>query len=144
MTVLDKNLQFSDSQALTVTADSTNHYDATTDRDIGPGEPLAMVIYFETVLGGTSTPTIKIGIETDDNNSFSSGTVISESQVVAAADIAVGDKVVIPLPMENERFIQLIYTLTGTSPTMTLSSYLMPLSSVTNQRYLPNNYTITS
>lgn len=144
MSVLDKNLQFSDSQALTVDVDSTNHFDATTDRDLGPGEPMAVVVFAETAFGGT-TPTIAVSIETDDNNSFSSGTVIATSEAFTPAALtAANDQIVVVLPMTNERFIQLNYDMEGTSPTLTVSAYLMPLSLVQNQRYLPNNYTITS
>ena len=35
---------FSDAQALTVTADSTNVIDLGVDRNVGQGEPLAVVI----------------------------------------------------------------------------------------------------
>jgi len=143
MTVLDVNLQFSNSQALTVDADSTNYYDATTDRDIGVGEPMAVVVYAESAFGGT-TPTIAVSIETDDNTSFSSGTVLTTSQAYTPATLtAAADKIVIPLPMNNERYIQLNYDMSGTSPTLTVSAYLMPLSLVENQRYYPNNYTVS-
>lgn len=143
MTVLDKNLQFSDSQALTVDADSTNYYDASSDRDIGVGEPMAVVVYAETAFGGT-TPTIAVSVETDDNTSFTSGTVITTSQVYTPATLtAADDKIVIPLPMNNERYIQLNYDMEGTSPTLTVSAYLMPLSLVRNDRTYPNNYTIS-
>ena len=143
MTVLDKNLQFSDSQALTVDADSTNFFNASSDRDIGVGEPMAVVVFAEGAFGGT-TPTIAVSIETDDNNTFSSGTVITTSQAYTPATLtAAGDKIVIPLPMDNEQYIQLNYDMSGTSPTLTVSAYLMPLSMVENQRYYPNNYTIS-
>ena len=42
------------------------------------------------------------------------------------------------------QFIQLNYDMEGTNPTLTVSAYLMPMSMVQNQRYYPNNYTITS
>jgi hypothetical protein len=141
MTVLDKNLQFSDSQALTATAVSTNIYDATTDRDLGPGEPMAMVVYAETVLGGT-TPTLAVSIQTDDNSGFSSAATLVTSETFT--ELTVGQIIVIPLTMDNERYLRLNYTLGGTSPTATVSAYLQPLSTVRNQRYYPNNYTITS
>ena len=143
MTVLDNNEKFSDSQALTATADSTNHKDNTTDRDLGPGEPMAAIVYIETVLGGTSSPTISVSIETDDNASFSLGTVIAVSKAFSVAEVGSGLEIVVPMPMTNERFIQLIYTLTGSSPTATVSAYFQPLSSAENQRYVDNNYTIT-
>jgi len=143
MTVLDANLQFSDSQALTVDADSTNYYNASSDRDIGVGEPMAVVVYAESAFGGT-TPTIAVSVETDDNTSFSSGTILTTSQAYTPATLtAANDKIVIPLPMTNEQYIQLNYDMEGTSPTLTVSAYLMPLSLVENRREYPNNYTIS-
>ncbi len=143
MTVLDANLQFSDSQALTVDADSTNYYNASSDRDIGVGEPMAVVVYAESAFGGT-TPTIAVSVETDDNTSFSSGTILTTSQAYTPATLAAAnDKIVIPLPMTNEQYIQLNYDMEGTSPTLTVSAYLMPLSMVENRREYPNNYTIS-
>jgi hypothetical protein len=143
MTVLDANLQFSDSQALTVDADSTNYYNASSDRDIGVGEPMAVVVYAESAFGGT-TPTIAVSVETDDNTSFSSGTILTTSQAYTPATLtAANDKIVIPLPMTNEQYIQLNYDMEGTSPTLTVSAYLMPLSMVENRREYPNNYTIS-
>ncbi len=141
MTILDKNTQLSDSQALTVTADSTNVLDFTSDRDIGPGEPMAIIVFFETAIGGT-TPTFQVTVETDDNAAHTSATVITESEILVAAPA--DDQLVVPIPFTNERFMQLRYVLGGTSPTVTVSAYLMPQSSAEAQRYLPNNYDITS
>ena len=42
--ILDSLLKFSDAQALTATADSTNVIDLSNDRDIGIGEPMALVV----------------------------------------------------------------------------------------------------
>lgn len=145
MTILDANTRFSDSQALTVTADSTNAIDLTSDRDVGPGEPMAAIVYVETALGGTSSPTLQVSIETDDNDSFSSGSVLTASKAYSVAEVgSSGFEIVVPLPMNNERYLQLIYTLTGTSPTATVSAYFLPQSSAENQRYLPKNFTVTS
>lgn len=145
MTILDANLRFSDSQALTATADSTNVIDLSSDRDTGAGEPMCVIVYIETALGGTSSPTLSVSIETDDNDSFSSGDVIAVSDAFTVAEIgSTGFEIVVPLPMRNERFLQLIYTLTGSSPTATVSAFYSQLSSAENQRYLPKNFTVTS
>lgn len=143
MTVLDKNTQMSDSQALTIDAVSTNVYDATTDRDIGPGEPMVFVVYAETAFGGT-TPTIAVSIETDDDVGFGSSTIVMTSQAFTPAALTEAENIiVIPLPMNNQRYMRLSYDMEGTSPTLTVSAYLQPQSTVQNQRYLPNNYTIS-
>lgn len=121
--IIDSLLQFSNSQALTATAASTDSVDLSSDRDIGPGEPMWLVVVSEVAPGGTS-PTIVISIETDDNSSFSSAATVYTHASIAGAAFGAGTKVVIPWPMANERYIRVKYTLGGTSPTFTVSSFL--------------------
>lgn len=121
--IIDSLLAFSDSQSLTATAASTNSIDLSSDRDIGPGEPLWLVVTSEAAPGGTS-PTLAISIETDDNSSFSSATTLATHTTLAAADFGAGTKVVIPWPMTNERYCRVKYTCGGTSPTFTVSAWL--------------------
>ena len=48
----------------------------------------------------------------------------------------------IPLPNTNERYIRLNYTLGGTTPTVTLSAHLAPLSMVQNNRTYADGFSI--
>lgn len=121
--IFDKSLQFSADQALTATAASTDHLDLGSDRDIGPGTPLWLVIVSKAAPGGTS-PTIQISVETDDNNSFSSVTSLLASPVLSAAQFALGTLYAIPWPFTNERYNRVKYTLGGTSPTFTVDAFL--------------------
>ena len=121
--ISDKNLHLSDAQALTATAVSTDHMNLGSDIDIGPGSPLWLVVQSGAAPGGTS-PTITISIETDDNSSFSSATTIYTHTTIAGANFALGKRVVIPMPFENEQYMRVRYTLGGTSPTFTVSAHL--------------------
>lgn len=121
--IIDSLTQVSSSQALTATAASTDVIDLGSDRDIGPGKPMWLVVASEVAPGGTS-PTIVISVETDDNSSFSSATTIYTHPSIAGAAFAAGTKVVIPFPWANERYVRAQYTLGGTSPTFTVSAFL--------------------
>ena len=121
--IFDKTLQFSTDQALTATAASTDHLDLGSDRDVGPGTPLWLVVVSKVAPGGTS-PTIAISVETDDNSSFSSAATPLAGPTIAGASFGVGVMAVIPWPFTNERYNRVKYTLGGTSPTFTVDAFL--------------------
>lgn len=139
---VDSQNLFSDSQALTATAASTNLIDLGVDRDMGVGEPLAVVLTVEVAADATTgNETYQVDVETDDNSSFSSASVIAR-RIPTAAELALGTVMVIPLPNTNERYIRLNYTLGGTTPTVTLSAHLAPLSMVQNNRTYADGFSI--
>lgn len=139
---IDAQNLFSDSQALTATAASTNLIDLGVDRDIGVGEPLAVVLTVEVAADATTgNETYQVDVETDDNSSFSSASVIAR-RIPTAAELALGTVMTIPLPNTNERYIRLNYTLGGTTPTVTLSAHLAPLSMVQNNRTYADGFSI--
>lgn len=117
---IDKRLQVSADQALTATAASTDVVDLSSDRDIGPGKPMWLVVVAKTGLGGTS-PTIAVSIETDDNSSFSSATSLISTATLTA--FATGQRIVLPMAFANERYIRAKYTMGGTSPTATVDAF---------------------
>jgi hypothetical protein len=117
--IIDYNLQFSDAQSLTADAASTNVIDLGADRDIGPGEPMNIVVTLDAAMGGTS-PTMAVQVQTDDNAAFSSATTVLTSRTIASG--AAGDTLVLSVPDTNERYIRLYYDLGGTSPTATVTA----------------------
>lgn len=134
--ILDAQALLSDAQALTATAASTNIYDAGADRDLGVGEPLGVAISVDVAADFTSTnETYQFDIETDDNSSFSSATVIAR-RIIVAGSLTAGARFVIPLPHDNERYLRINYTLGGTTPTVTVTAWIAPLSFIEkNQQY---------
>jgi hypothetical protein len=131
--IIDAQLLFSDAQALTGTSavNSTNLIDLGADRNIGVGEPLAVVITVDVAAAGT-TPTLTTVVQADDNAAFSSAGTVATTAALAAAQLTAGAKIVIPLPADTltERFIRLQYTQGGTTPTVTVTAFLQPLSMV--------------
>ena len=118
---IDKNLEFSDSQALTATAVSQNVIDLGADEDIGPGEDLFAVVvvevapdhttgdetYVATVqTGSTATPTDLIG------------------SIVIPRTAKKGDVFFMPIASHNDRYLRMNFTLGGTTPTITVSAFL--------------------
>jgi len=118
---IDSQLEFSTKQALTATAVSTNVIDLGSDRDVGPGAPLWLVISCDVALAGTA-PTLDVALQTDSVEAMSSSSVIVSGQQQTA--MAAGDKIVLAVPNANQQFLRVNYTLGGTSPTATVSAWL--------------------
>lgn len=139
---IDSLLKFSDAQALTATADSTNVVDLGSDRDIGKGEPMAFVVTVGVAADfATGDETYTFAVETDDNDAFTSSTVLG-SRAVLTTELQVGDTVVIPIGHTNERYLQGVYTLAGTSPSITVDAQLMPMNMIDGYVDYDNSYTI--
>lgn len=142
---LDAYNQFSDSQALTATALSTNVIDLSTARSLGNGEPMCVVFNVEVAADQTTGDedyTFAVEVASDAGITTARkelGRLIFESGTPTApaldADLLVaGFKFAIPLPPTttgyDERYIGVRYTLAGTTPTITVSAHLMPMSMV--------------
>jgi hypothetical protein len=136
--LLDAQLQFSAAQALTATAVSTNVIDLGAVRQIGVGEPLSILVCVIVAADfTTANETYQIDIQTDDNSAFSSATTLS-STILTAAQLTLGAVRAIAVPRYNmERYLRLNYTLGGTTPTVTLSTWLQPTGMISE---LPTQY----
>jgi len=114
----DKENLFSDDQAVTVTAVSTNIVDiagvaSTLFADMGPGEPVDLHAQVTVAfVGGTS---IALKLETDDDVAFGSATDLGSTPAIATAALVAGYKFAKQLPKEAlERYLRLTYTVIGT------------------------------
>ena len=142
---IDKNLEFSDSQAVTSSSVGTNVIDLSIDRSIGNGEPMAVVFNVEVAADQTtgdedytfdveyaSNAPQSTGVQLVGRRVFESGTPVAPAQ--DADLLVVGFRIVIPVPptdlSESERYLGIRYVTAGTSPTITCSASLMPLSMV--------------
>lgn len=142
--IYDNHNIFSDAQALTATAVSTNVIDLGKDGNVGIGEEMAVQITLDALADGTDTnETYSVDIQTDDNVGFSSATVIGTIAITRGS--AAGTKKVIMLPKDTsaERYLRLNYTLGGTTPSVTLTAVLVPAKFVEAYVTYPDGYTIS-
>lgn len=122
--LIDSRLEFSDGQALTASAASTNIVDLGQDRDIGPGRTLYLVLTVDVAAdSGTGNETYAMALETDSSAAFASASVLV-SRTIAAADLDQGSQHVIPVTLTNERYLRVNYTLGGTTPSVTVNAWL--------------------
>jgi hypothetical protein len=156
--ILDAQMQFSDSQAITADAVGTNVIDLGADRSIGTGEPMAVVFVVEVAADQTTGDedyTFDVEYASDAAQTTGRkliGRRVFESGAPTApamdADLLVaGYKFYIPIPptvlSESERYLGIRYDVTGTTPTITCSAYLQPMSMCESLPTFPNGYTIS-
>ncbi len=123
--ILSAQQLFSDSQAVTATAISTNVIDlgapgtpslasVAINQDIGKGVPVPFLAQVEQAFNNLTSLTVAI----EKGSTASLGTVVA-SEVIPLASLIVGAQVSIQcLPTDlDERYIGLRYTVTGTAPT---------------------------
>jgi hypothetical protein len=120
--IRDQELMFSDAQALTATAISTNVVDlaplggvptANLIRDIGAGEPMLLHIVSPTALDSAGeAATLTINLESDDNAALSSPTVHWTSGALTEAIVsAAGWEIIVAVPPSAyQRFLGVRYT----------------------------------
>jgi hypothetical protein len=140
---LDSLGLFSDAQAVTATAVGTNVIDLSQDRSIGTGEPMAVMFCVDVAADQTTGDedyTFDVEYASDAAQTtarqligrriFESGTPTAPAQ---DADLLVaGFRFFIPIPptalSESERYLGIRYVCAGTTPTITVTAALVPLS----------------
>lgn len=140
----DNQAKLSNAQALTATADSTDHYDFGAGYDWSRGEPMGVLVTVNVAADFTNgDETYQFDVETDDNSSFSSATTIA-SKSFATSGLAAGDKVVLPFHIGAEQYVRVEYTLGGTTPSVTVTAEVKPLCEIaTETSNLPSGYAVT-
>lgn len=110
--IIDNELLFSKSQAITATADSTNVIDLGAVRDIGVGEDLYVFAILKETLNDSSgtDATLSVGLNTDDNAALSSDTALQTLFSFAHGNAAGTIKYARINPASFERYIGLVYT----------------------------------
>lgn len=127
---MDADLLFSDAQAVTAAAASTNYYDtgplgyvgstssttppSNTGRNLGVSSELYFSISVDTTMTDSgSNSTLTVDLQTDDNTSFSSAATVATLVTIPAVSAA-GTKYFVKVPIATtapyERYIRIYYT----------------------------------
>lgn len=147
---VDKQAEFSDAQAVTATAISTNVMDLVSNssgknitRDIGTGQDVYLVVSTTVQPTAAGAATVTVTLESDDNVGLTSPTVHFTSKAFALAEMApnVG-MVAIKLPAGNyERYLGVRYTVaTGPLTAGNFDAFLT--TDVQAWRAYDRNYTV--
>ena len=142
---IDSQLLFSDAQAVTADAGSTNIVDLGIARNLFDGEPMAVVLSVDVAADGTTTDeTYEFQIETDGDVAFGSPTDLLAHSIGYAA-LTAGSTHVLPIPVgvSVERYLRVYYNVGGTSPSVTVTAFLQPLSMVPKLKSYADNITIS-
>ena len=119
---------FSDDQAITATAASTNVIDlgatgtvlnAPNDlkRDLGKGTPIPILI--QVTEDFATLTSLTVSVQTDDDENFGTATTVLSSPAVPVADLVEGYKfpiIWVPIGV-NKRYLRLNYTVAGSNAT---------------------------
>lgn len=156
--ILDAQGLFSDAQAVTSSAVGTNVIDLSADRAIGSGEPMGVLFTVDVAADQTTGDedyTFDVEYASDAAQTtarklvgrrvFESGTPTAPAE---DADLLVaGFQFVIPIPptglSESERYLGIRYVTAGTTPTITVTSALMPLNMIQADAVYPDGFTIS-
>lgn len=156
--LLDAQNQFSDAQAITADAVGTNSIDLAVVRAMGNGEPLAVLFIVDVAADQTSgDEDYTFDVEVATNAAQSTGRQLLGRRVYESgtpdapaqdADLLIaGYKFTIPIPPANisdsARYLGIRCDVTGTSPTVTFTAFLQPMSMIDFQNNYADGFTIT-
>lgn len=125
--IFDKQSLFSDAQAITATAASTNvidlgapgtpqHAAAAINQDVGAGRPVPLRIQIVEAFNNLTSVTVNVQVDNDE--AFGSATTVMTVAVPLASLVA---GYVVPIEYvprgSNERYMRLQYVVAGTAPT---------------------------
>lgn len=138
---IDTNLEFSDGQAVTATANSTNIVDFGDAGDRGPGAgDFAVVFQVDTTTASAGSTTCTITLHTDSDVGFGTNTEILEiGNAVPKATLVAGYKIQKRLPVSGiQRYLRVTYTVAVANFSAgAFSCFLTPLAQ-TNKNSWPS------
>lgn len=122
--IYDKQLLFSDNQAVTVSAASTDHADLeNVGADYGPGYPVQLKAVVGTAFAASGAGTLTVKIQ--DSANGSDWADLASSAAVGKADLLNGRQITLALPEAHRRYIRAYYTVgTGPMTAGTISAFI--------------------
>lgn len=105
--ILDSRLEFSIKQAVAAAGPSTNVVDLSSDRDIGPGRAMYIVI----TTGAAVAADVEVSLET--SNTVGSG-YTAIGTITVPTGVPIGSRFVLGMPYANQRYLRLNYSAAGT------------------------------
>lgn len=127
MALFDAKFEFSDAQAITTDADSTNVVDfVNTDLEMGAGTPVWLNVQVETAFAGGTSLEVSLYSHTA-TTSLNSGTLLWQSSAIVQASLTAGAWITrIPLPYnaDEERYLGVYYNDTGAFTAGTVNAWL--------------------
>jgi hypothetical protein len=142
--IMDAQNLFSDAQAVTTTAGSTNYIDlgplatGQDGRDVGVGDKaLRLVIITDTAVQSTASSTVTFSLEKDIYTDFTTAVAVWTSAAVAKATLVAGYKVAdIALPkMDTAKYLRVKYTVATADLTTGAFTAFLTLDSQDKQAY---------
>ncbi|TDX30761.1 hypothetical protein DFO67_10416 [Modicisalibacter xianhensis] len=115
--IFDSTVLFSDGQAITATANSTNVVDLGVSRDIGKGVPVPLLI--QVTEDFNNLVDLTVTVQTDTDEAFGAPTTLATSGAIPLADLVAGYQFPLQyMPTGTERYVRVTYTVSGaTAPT---------------------------
>lgn len=151
--ILDNQTLLSDAQAVSSDGASTNTYDrGGTVRDASVGEPLGIFFSVDVAADATTgDETYEFQVIQSANADLSSPDIIGKlgfggSSELVETTLAAGYKFVLPIPapLVSKRYLGAYYNVGGTSPSITVTASILPLSMIQAERVYADGFTITS
>lgn len=148
--IVDAQCLLSDAQALTVTAVSTNAYDTgAAGNALDVGAPMCVVFTVDVAAKtSNSDETYQINLIQSANADLSSADVLltTNTTFMARGFFTASKKFFLPIPpgAKTKRYIGVSYTLGGTSPTMTITSFLQPMNMLQNDVINASGWTVNN
>lgn len=128
--ILDSTNLFSDKQAITASAASTNVI-STSSTDIGKGVSIPLLVQVTTTFATLTSLTV--AVQTDTDEAFGTAVTLT-SQTIAVADLVAGKRFGFNvLPEGLKKYIRIYYTVTGSNATAGKITAGIPLG--IGQRY---------
>ena len=142
--ITDLLLKYSDSQVLTASGLSTSQADHQSDRNLGVGQDLCVLIELPIApksSAGNETYTAQFVTSSTDATLVTNTGLATVT--IPAASVA-GAKFVIPIAADGsvKRYTGVYYTLGGTNPSLTVTATMLPTELLQNDYYFPRGYVI--